>query len=126
MPIPTGSTWTSWRRGSAPWPRGPRGVPRDVWFTCRSSMTESTSPGAHATPNRGPRGGDLPHPCGRPDPFRADRPDRVRDEARGAVAMSERTIDLNADLGEGFPNDEELLGRVTSVSVACGAHAGDP
>jgi 5-oxoprolinase (ATP-hydrolysing) subunit A len=36
-----------------------------------------------------------------------------------------RTIDLNADLGEGFPWDYALLGRVTSASVCCGAHAGD-
>jgi UPF0271 protein len=40
--------------------------------------------------------------------------------------MDRRTIDLNADLGEGFPNDEALLDRVTSASIACGAHAGDP
>jgi UPF0271 protein len=37
-----------------------------------------------------------------------------------------RTIDLNADLGEGCPWDYALLGRVTSASVCCGAHAGDP
>jgi len=37
-----------------------------------------------------------------------------------------RTIDLNADLGEGFPWDYALLGRVTSASLACGEHAGDP
>ena len=35
-------------------------------------------------------------------------------------------IDLNADLAEGFPWDETLLGLVTSASLACGAHAGDP
>jgi UPF0271 protein len=40
--------------------------------------------------------------------------------------MTERSIDLNADLGEGCPNDAALLARVTSASVACGAHAGDP
>lgn len=34
-------------------------------------------------------------------------------------------VDLNADLGEGFPWDEELLGLVTSANVCCGAHAGD-
>jgi UPF0271 protein len=37
-----------------------------------------------------------------------------------------RSIDLNADLGEGFPNDRALLERVTSASICCGAHAGDP
>ena len=36
------------------------------------------------------------------------------------------TIDLNADLGEGFPNDAPLLDLVTSTSVSCGAHAGNP
>jgi UPF0271 protein len=36
------------------------------------------------------------------------------------------TIDLNADLGEGGPADYELMEVVTSASVACGFHAGDP
>lgn len=41
------------------------------------------------------------------------------------------TIDLNADLGEGFgryrlESDRELLSLVTSANVACGWHAGDP
>ncbi len=45
--------------------------------------------------------------------------------------MSRSTIDLNADLGEGFGvwrlgDDEALLGVVTSANVACGFHAGDP
>ena len=40
------------------------------------------------------------------------------------------TIDLNADLGEGFgrsriTQDEELLGLVSSANIACGFHAGD-
>lgn len=35
------------------------------------------------------------------------------------------TIDLNADLGEGAPYDEELLHIVSSANVACGGHAGD-
>jgi UPF0271 protein len=33
-------------------------------------------------------------------------------------------IDLNADVGEGFADDERLLDVVTSASVACGLHAG--
>ena len=42
-----------------------------------------------------------------------------------------RTIDLNADLGEGFGvwrlgDDDALLEVVTSANVACGFHAGDP
>jgi UPF0271 protein len=45
--------------------------------------------------------------------------------------VSRSTIDLNADLGEGFGvwrlgDDEALLGVVTSANVACGFHAGDP
>jgi UPF0271 protein len=41
------------------------------------------------------------------------------------------TVDLNADLGEGFGSwamgdDNALLDVVTSANVACGAHAGDP
>lgn len=35
-------------------------------------------------------------------------------------------IDLNADLGEGMSGERELLGLVTSASIACGFHAGDP
>ncbi len=43
----------------------------------------------------------------------------------------ERTIDLVADLGEGFGDwrmgdDEALLDIVTSANIACGFHAGDP
>jgi UPF0271 protein len=41
------------------------------------------------------------------------------------------TVDLNADLGEGFgrwhlTDDDALLSVVTSANVACGFHAGDP
>jgi UPF0271 protein len=36
-----------------------------------------------------------------------------------------RTIDLNADVGEGMPTDSQLLELVTSASIACGFHAGD-
>jgi UPF0271 protein len=35
-------------------------------------------------------------------------------------------VDLNADLGEGAGHDEELLHLVSSASIACGFHAGDP
>ncbi len=34
-------------------------------------------------------------------------------------------IDLNADIGEGFSSDGELVAIVSSVNIACGAHAGD-
>ena len=36
------------------------------------------------------------------------------------------TIDLNADLGEGFPLEDQILDLVTSASLACGGHAGEP
>lgn len=36
-----------------------------------------------------------------------------------------RTIDLNADVGEGSPHDAELIPLVTSANIACGGHAGD-
>ncbi len=35
-------------------------------------------------------------------------------------------IDLNSDLGEGMSAERELLGLVSSASIACGFHAGDP
>jgi len=35
------------------------------------------------------------------------------------------SIDLNADLGEGLPNDAALLEIVSSASIACGGHAGN-
>ncbi|TWT43214.1 5-oxoprolinase subunit PxpA [Botrimarina hoheduenensis] len=36
------------------------------------------------------------------------------------------TIDLNADVGEGFDVEGALIPLVTSASIACGGHAGDP
>lgn len=35
-----------------------------------------------------------------------------------------RKIDLNADLGEGSPNDTQLMPIITSCNIACGGHAG--
>ena len=45
--------------------------------------------------------------------------------------MPTPTVDLNADLGEGFGvwrlgDDDAMLDIVTSANVACGFHAGDP
>lgn len=45
--------------------------------------------------------------------------------------MARATIDLNADVGESFGPwpmgaDAELIPLVSSVNIACGAHAGDP
>ena len=34
-------------------------------------------------------------------------------------------VDLNADLGEGAGDDDELLALVSSANIACGWHAGD-
>ncbi len=36
-----------------------------------------------------------------------------------------RLIDLNCDLGEGVGQDTVLMPLITSVNIACGAHAGD-
>jgi 5-oxoprolinase (ATP-hydrolysing) subunit A len=36
-----------------------------------------------------------------------------------------RTIDLNADLGEGGTEDQAILDLVSSANIACGGHAGD-
>lgn len=35
------------------------------------------------------------------------------------------TIDLNADLGEGMPNDAGMMPFISSCNIACGGHAGD-
>lgn len=35
-----------------------------------------------------------------------------------------KKIDLNVDIGEGFPHDEDLLAFATSANVCCGTHAG--
>jgi UPF0271 protein len=35
-----------------------------------------------------------------------------------------KRIDLNVDIGEGFPNDEALLNFATSTNICCGEHAG--
>ncbi|GAB2845593.1 5-oxoprolinase subunit PxpA [Actinocorallia aurea] len=56
---------------------------------------------------------------------------RAVELGRRPTVMDLRTIDLNADLGEGFGtwqlgDDTALLSVVTSANVACGFHAGDP
>lgn len=35
------------------------------------------------------------------------------------------SIDLNCDLGEGYPADELLMPYISSANIACGYHAGD-
>jgi UPF0271 protein len=51
--------------------------------------------------------------------------------ARTETASGGGQIDLNADVGESFGSwqkgdDERLIPLVSSVNIACGAHAGDP
>ncbi len=36
------------------------------------------------------------------------------------------SIDLNADLGEGVASENEILALISSASIACGFHAGNP
>jgi UPF0271 protein len=36
----------------------------------------------------------------------------------------DQRIDLNVDIGEGFPHDEQLLAFATSANICCGEHAG--
>ena len=38
---------------------------------------------------------------------------------------SMHTIDINCDLGEGFPNDKALMKFISSANIACGFHAGN-
>jgi len=40
------------------------------------------------------------------------------------VRSSGRPIAINADVGEGFPDDEDLMPLLDRASVACGGHAG--
>jgi 5-oxoprolinase (ATP-hydrolysing) subunit A len=35
------------------------------------------------------------------------------------------SIDLNCDMGEGYPWDEQIFPYINSVNIACGYHAGD-
>ena len=38
--------------------------------------------------------------------------------------MEKYWVDINCDLGEGFPDDAELMPYISSANIACGAHAG--
>jgi UPF0271 protein len=55
----------------------------------------------------------------------------VDETAVDETALAQAEIDLNCDAGESFGpwpmgDDERLIPLMTSVSIACGAHAGDP
>jgi UPF0271 protein len=39
--------------------------------------------------------------------------------------VSTKTIDINADVGEGLNNEAQLMPFLSSCSIACGGHAGD-
>ena len=39
--------------------------------------------------------------------------------------MKEFKIDINADVGEGMGNENELFPMISSCNIACGGHAGD-
>lgn len=50
---------------------------------------------------------------------------------KGLTVAAQHSIDLNADLGESFGSwqmgqDTAMLSQVSSASIACGFHAGDP
>lgn len=49
----------------------------------------------------------------------------VADRIEVATIPTMRTIDLNADLGEGGADDESLISLVSSANIACGGHVGD-
>lgn len=47
------------------------------------------------------------------------------------LLVSKRNLDINCNIGQGFgiyqnPFEENILPYVTSINIACGAHAGDP
>jgi UPF0271 protein len=63
-------------------------------------------------------------------PERGEGPPQVEQTERGEGPPRDK-IDLNADIGESFGiyqagHDEMLMRSITSGSVACGFHAGDP
>jgi 5-oxoprolinase (ATP-hydrolysing) subunit A len=41
------------------------------------------------------------------------------------LLMVKNRLDINCDLGEGFPYDAQLMPLITSANIACGFHAGD-
>ena len=41
------------------------------------------------------------------------------------MTTNSRQIDLNCDLGEGYPHDAELMKYISSANIACGGHFGD-
>ncbi len=65
------------------------------------------------------------------DRARGTDPGGMGQGGMGKGGTSPTTVDLNADVGEGFGrwtlgDDAAVLATVTSANVACGFHAGDP
>ncbi len=64
----------------------------------------------------------------RPRGHNRKRPDGI---PASSYVVSKRNLDINCNVGQGFgiyqnPFEEKLLPHVTSINIACGAHAGDP
>lgn len=51
---------------------------------------------------------------------------RWHNAVRGSSKERVAEIDFNCDLGEGCGNDAAILPSISSASIACGMHAGDP
>ena len=56
---------------------------------------------------------------------------RPRNRNRLNVTLPKKHLDINCDCAQGFginqnPYEEKILPYVTSINIACGAHAGDP
>ena len=65
------------------------------------------------------------------EPASVDRVTEITSAAPGDLETMPLIIDLNCDAGEAFGpwpmgDDETLIPLMTSVNIACGAHAGDP
>jgi len=52
-------------------------------------------------------------------------PETIVADHSNPAAMSART-DFNCDLGEGMPQEAAILPHISSASLACGFHAGEP
>ncbi len=49
----------------------------------------------------------------------------IMSKPKKSAAPRGKSIDLNADLGEGMASDPEMMKLVSSANIACGFHAGD-
>lgn len=63
-------------------------------------------------------------------PYHRNRSQQPQQQQPGYI-QPKKNLDINCDVGQGFginqnPFEEKVLPYVTSINVACGAHAGDP